>query len=575
MSQPNDPWLTVLILAGGSLNKKQIGPIPSLNDNPADLADGSGLARGQIYQHFQPLDGVRLCLLSDQSSKPNRPHLCDSCMKTLLIEPQTDVIASLKEALPHIKTPWILLQPITSLPTLIPEPRCTIELGEQPIPRENWSAIADLETSKPRFLSRDQRAKTDEEPSHPFTGVICAPRHLIQASLPKEGSDLLLLAEQIWKTGQAHFRLSPWRDLGHRATYHCSRVSRLNSRSFNQIRYDKQSDLIHKCSNDKQRLQQEYHYLQTLPSRLKRHFPTLVSQDIIDIGQKQCCLELEYIPYPNLAELFLHWKVGANGWRLISQRLANIRQSLLDSDIPTPAPSPVSTSWLYSKKLQQRLALVNKNPPALETKLELSWHNFWANPLQLQLLSPDGSVSTKTHHLPSPEAVSNALLQALPQLEHPQQLLRVHGDFCFNNILVEPLTGSIRLIDPRGEPAPASMWPTGFGDPRYDLVKLLHSSRYLYDVICNSLFHLDYQSSTIQLQLNVPEHYDYVNRTISEDVIKGELTLEEERLLTASLFLSMLPLHHQDPLHCVAFSCIGVLIHEHRFDGVLQAARRN
>ena len=575
MNQTTDPWLTVLILAGGSLSTRQIGPIPSLNDNPVNLADGSGLARSRIHDHYQPLDGVKLCLLSDQSDTIHRPHLCDSGLETLLIKPQPDVIASLREALPSIHTPWLLLQPITSLPALIPEPRCTIELGERPMVRENWSAVAEHETGAPRFLSRDQPAPSDEGPSHPFTGVICAPSDLIKASIPEEGSDLLLLAERIWQKGEACFRLSPWRDLGHRATYHCSRLSRLSSRSFNQIRYDKQSDLILKCSTDKQRLQQEHHYLKTIPPKLQRYFPAVISEELIEIGNEQSCLELEYIPYPNLAELFLHWKVGANGWQLISQRLATIRQSLLNSEIPAPPPAPVSTNWLYSQKLQQRLEQVNQNPPELDHSLEINWSTFWSNPLQLELLNSSGNALTETLQLPCPESTCNSLLQALPSLEKPKQLQRVHGDFCFNNILVEPLTGSIRLIDPRGESAPASTWPTGFGDPRYDLVKLLHSSRYLYDVVCNSLFHLDCKSSTIQLQLDVPEHYAYVNRTINEQVIQGALSAEEERLLTCSLFFSMLPLHRQEPLHCLVFSCIGVLIHEQRFDAVLKAAQAN
>ena len=188
----------MLILAGGSLSTRQIGPIPSLNDNPVNLADGSGLARSRIHDHYQPLDGVKLCLLSDQSDTIHRPHLCDSGLETLLIKPQPDVIASLREALPSIHTPWLLLQPITSLPALIPEPRCTIELGERPMVRENWSAVAEHETGAPRFLSRDQPAPSNEGPSHPFTGVICAPSDLIKASIPEEGSDLLLLAERIW-----------------------------------------------------------------------------------------------------------------------------------------------------------------------------------------------------------------------------------------------------------------------------------------------------------------------------------------------------------------------------------------
>ncbi|MCB4389377.1 aminoglycoside phosphotransferase family protein [Synechococcus sp. MU1617] len=572
MSQLPDPWLTVLILAGGSLNNKQIGPLPSLSNNPADLADGSGLARDQINQHFRKLDGVKQCLLSDQSNTPIRPHLCDSGLEKLLIEPQSDVIASIKKALPKIETPWLLLQPITSLPTLDVELCYSIELGERPIPRENWSAVEAPETNKPRFLSRDQSVSTDEKPSHPFTGVICAPTELIEQLLPAAGSDLLLLAERLWKTGKVRFRMAPWMDLGHRATYSYSRLNRLKSRSFNKVSYDPRADLIRKCSSDQERLVQEYNYLRNLPLPLQRFFPALASQNMSTSNQEPSCLELEYIPFPNLAELFLHWQLGSNGWRQIARRLATARKIMLDSDAPEPTPQPVSTKWLYSQKLAKRLSLLRKQPPDLTSNLGLKWEKFWESPLHLQLVNPQGRETTKVMKLTSPHAASQAALKALPPLEKPQQLRRTHGDLCFNNILADPYSGSIRMIDPRGEAAPHSQWPSGYGDPRYDLVKLLHSCRYLYDIVCNSMFHLKLNDNVLTLQIDVPQHYDIVNNAIQEEVIKDELNPYEERFLTASLFLSMLPLHRQEPLHCVMFSCIAVLILENRFDNVLKAS---
>ena len=572
MTQMSEPWLTILIMAGGSLNNKQIGPLPSLNNNPANLADGSGLARGRIHQHFHGIDGVKQYLLSDQSSTPIRPHLCDSGLEKLLIEPQSDVIGSLKKALPKIETPWLMLQPITSLPTLEVERGCSIELGEQAIPRENWSAVEGPGTNKPRFLSRDQSVYTYEKPSHPFTGVICAPTELIEQLLPTAGSDLLILAERLWQTGKARFRMTPWKDLGHRATYNYSRLSRLNSRSFNKVSYDHQADLIRKCSSDQERLAQEYDYLSNLPLTIRRFFPALASQDMhtSPLSQGGSCLELEYIPFPNLAELFLHWQVGSNGWRQIASRLATVRQIMLNNDAPKPLPEPASTQWLYSQKLTKRLNLLKKNPPDLSNYLDLKWEDFWRYPLNLQLLNPQGKETTEIMKLTSPDAASHAALQALPPLEKPQQLRRIHGDLCFNNILADPYSGSIRMIDPRGEAAPHSQWPTGYGDPRYDLIKLLHSCRYLYDVVCNSMFYLKLNNNTLILQIDVPKHYYIVNNAIEKEVIKDELSPDEERLLTASLFLSMLPLHRQEPLHCVMFSCIAVLIMENRFDNVLK-----
>ena len=105
-------------------------------------------------------------------------------------------------------------------------------------------------------------------------------------------------------------------------------------------------------------------------------------------------------------------------------------------------------------------------------------------------------------------------------------------------------------------------------------MKLLHSGRYLYDVVVNGLFHLQGSAKELQLQLDVPGQYHDVNRALNQLLADDSLSDDEERLLTASLFFSMLPLHRSEPCHCVVFSCIGLLILEQRFADVLRAAGR-
>ena len=113
--------------------------------------------------------------------------------------------------------------------------------------------------------------------------------------------------------------LAPWHDLGHRSTYARSRRDHIVSRSHNRVQYDVNADLIRKSSVDHQRLQAEGNYLQNLPPRLQRYFPAVLHCDL------KTGLELEYIPYPSLAELFLHWRAGASGWTSILHRLERIR----------------------------------------------------------------------------------------------------------------------------------------------------------------------------------------------------------------------------------------------------------
>ena len=131
-------------------------------------------------------------------------------------------------------------------------------------------------------------------------------------------------------------------------------------------------------------------------------------------------------------------------------------------------------------------------------------------------------------------------------------------------------SSTVKLIDPRGErPEANASWPVGLGDERYDAIKLLHSSRYLYDVIVNNMFDLKITKENITLKLEMPPQYTFVNNMISELIIKNGLSKDEERVLTSSLFFSMIPLHRKEALHCIAFICIGLLIYEDKFDKIL------
>ena len=573
------PPLTVLILAGGSLGDKRLGPAPSLSDIPLDLADGSCLARQRSLAHYNDqTDPPRIALLRDSNQPSPRPHQMDAGFQLITIPPQPSVIGSVRAALPEITTPWLLLQPITSLPSQPAHPECWIELGEEALPREDWSAVAEPCSSSPHFLNKLESPSQDPGPSHPFTGLLCAPTELLRALIgraPEQDSpddqDLLNLAQRLWNSGQARFRFTPWRDLGHRATYSRSRLSRLSSRGFNRVSYCSQRDLIRKCSSDTRRLQEEAAYLDALPASARRFFPSLLQPPRPVPGEAISCLELDYVPFPNLAELFLHWRIGANGWRTIMRRLAQIRRDLAAHEAQNNEVSDVA--WLYSSKLTSRQQQLQAHPPQLEPLLGLSWSHWWGSPLELQLLDRDAAPSGPPLQLPSPQTATARLTTALAPLETARPLQRIHGDLCFNNILAEPLSGSIRLIDPRGEQPTGAHWPIGYGDPRYDLVKLLHSGRYLYDVVVNGLFHLTHQQHQLRLQLDVPTHHREVNAAMQTELLGDQLSRDEERLLTASLFLSMLPLHREDPLRCVVLTCIGVLILEQRFDAVIEAGQ--
>ncbi len=562
---------TALVLAGGSLAGKTLGPSPLLSRTPVDLPDGSGFALDHIRERLHNTPWINTLMVVVDADHPQlRPMRGHHQWQWLAIPAQPSVVASLETTLAFIRTEQVLIQPITTLPPASLPQGSWIGLGDQPLPRENWSAVSALESDAPQFHPKQRSRNGEESESYPFTGLISAPtahlRRLLQNRKQQPGwnetkdLDLLSVAEALWNQGDTRLELLPWLDLGHRATASRRRLSRLTSRGFNSVMYCASEDLIRKRSQDVTRLAQEAAYFDALPLALRRFFPACISHQP---GQ----LELEYIPFPSLAELFLHWRIGANGWRQVMQRLSSVLDALAQEQTITPAPA-VSVDWLYSRKLQLRLKQLQTQPPTLADGT--AWCDWWEQTWTLEL-NPHNRNATHRLKLPAPADAAITLLEHLPTLEASRQLQRIHGDLCFNNILAEPQSGSIRLIDPRGEQPDSAPWPIGFGDPRYDQIKLLHSGRYLYDVVVNDLFSLERLSpGHLRLNLDVPAHYDELQQAMKCSGLLHGLQQDEERWLTSSLFFSMLPLHREDGDRCLAFIAIGLMILEAKFDAVLR-----
>ena len=131
-----------------------------------------------------------------------------------------------------------------------------------------------------------------------------------------------------------------------------------------------------------------------------------------------------------------------------------------------------------------------------------------------------------------------------------------HGDSCFSNILYDRRTRLLKLIDPAGATSAEQL----FTNPLYDIVKLSHSILGGYDFVSNGLYDITL-GADLRLHLHTPEtmYGDYARLFLEELGTRG-LDPCAIRLLEASLFLSMLPLHQDNPRNVVAFVLIALNI---------------
>ncbi len=132
--------------------------------------------------------------------------------------------------------------------------------------------------------------------------------------------------------------------------------------------------------------------------------------------------------------------------------------------------------------------------------------------------------------------------------KYPLRLVIGHGDPCFANTLYNKSTRTLKFIDPRGAHSEEELWT----DPYYDIAKLSHSVCGRYDFFNNALFDI-HMNEDFKPELEI----DFDNRAYVE-IFKRKLKDNgfdhlSVRIYEASLFLSMLPLHMDNPLKVLGF----------------------
>ena len=130
-----------------------------------------------------------------------------------------------------------------------------------------------------------------------------------------------------------------------------------------------------------------------------------------------------------------------------------------------------------------------------------------------------------------------------------------HGDLCFSNILYQRHANILRMIDPKGAKEEADIWM----DPWYDLAKLSHSICGRYDFFNSGLYQVEV-GKDLKLKLQVDfENQAYVE-LFQNYLNENQFSYAIVRLYEASLFLSMLPLHMDNPQKVFGFLLNGIEI---------------
>ena len=241
----------------------------------------------------------------------------------------------------------------------------------------------------------------------------------------------------------------------------------------------------------------------------------------------------EYYGYPTLAELFVYGELHTDTWVSILRHIFRIH------DVFRRYPGfiePQHIGALYSDKTWERLDQLKAQSP------------YWAELVERETITYNGKL------LKNIPLLRDAVCDQIETLVKTAQVCIVHGDFCFSNILFDLNSQIIRLIDPRGSFGRVGI----YGDPRYDIAKLRHSICGLYDYIVADMFAISEDGGQLQGEIYDGGSSEPVKAMFDGLVETAGYSIDEIRLIEGLLFVSMVPLHHDNPKRQLMMYATGI-----------------
>ncbi len=334
--------------------------------------------------------------------------------------------------------------------------------------------------------------------------------------------------------GLAHWQVSHWLDFGHVHTYFDSKRIMTTQRHFNRLHVV--DGVVTKSGEDGAKIMAEATWFEQAPSPIKPFLaPYICRTDDCDGYQ------LEYLHLATLNELYVFGRLPERVWRRIFGacdaylRTASSLAPASPEAAPDPALDPHYARLTYLDKTMQRLAAYATRSGA---DLDAPWVLNGRPAPSLRCMVQDAA---------------HTLLAAAPA---PSFL---HGDFCFSNILFDFRAGRVKTIDPRGTDVLGR--PSRFGDLRYDLGKLAHSVLGLYDFIVAGFYLLQADGQNLAFRV-LSERCLPVQRLFIHTPFAGRLPAQWQcHPVMVLLFLSMLPLHADDPRRQQALMANGIRLY--------------
>ena len=290
-----------------------------------------------------------------------------------------------------------------------------------------------------------------------------------------------------------------------------------DARYFNSL--EEKEYTLTKRSTNKKKIKAEYSFYHLLPDDMKRWFvlPFHYQED-----EKSASYTMERLYMTDLAIKWVHGSIGEEEFRRLLDMYFNFFKERHAKAVSQEEYQKTADS-LYIEKVESRIEDLKK--------LESYGHIA----ALLQAGTGESIDDIKARYFALKQQVESRVRM------EPVSVIG-HGDPCFANAMYNKATRMLKFIDPKGALTEEELWT----NPYYDLAKLSHSICGNYDFFNNALYEISINRE-FQAELKLGFDNAQYKKWFREKAEASGYHYLLIRLYEASLFLSMLPLHIDNP----------------------------
>lgn len=298
-----------------------------------------------------------------------------------------------------------------------------------------------------------------------------------------------------------------------------------DARFFNSLQGDKYT--VTKTSADKKKMKMEYSYYWLIPESMRRFMVMPYNYKEYD---DRASYTMERMPMTDIAIRWTHGAINNAELKQILDKSFNFFENRERKEVNRKEFEKTADA-LYLEKLDSRIKKL-KELPEYE---------------QIAALIKNGTDFDNIDEIVNLYKKCYAKIKQKNKNRHPFAVIG-HGDSFFANMLYSKELGFMRLIDPKGALKESDLWT----NPYYDIAKLSHSVCGNYDFFNTDMYDV-LVDKDMKLKLKI--HFDNgrAKEIFKEYLSEHGYEYNEIRVYEASLFLSMLPLHIDNPRKVLGF----------------------